>query len=315
MYESEFLRLVDEGKQPPANVTVEADLPKNPNEYRKGLSGRTLSLLTHEQIVASHRKSAGVDEHVESHDPRTQQEIACAHRNTIIHEDYPVTEEWLQGDIEDELNSIDRVMPANHGPRSEEQRRREEVDKVFAHMMAPALGPPLDEELDLGPNMQRMHGAVKSEELPMPSYLEAQVAYDRAHKHVPRFEPIAPPPNYGNRDSDLPKSAEEAAKQMQQKRWSAFEILTRAAEIVTGARLKTHGPKERNHQNIADLWTAYLGGRLKGHFTAKDVALMQALLKIARMNPLNEENPDDYVDGAGYIANAGEIALNGKEII
>jgi len=286
MYESEFLRLVDEGKQPPGNVTVEADLPKNPNEYRRGLSARTLGLLTQEQVVASHRKSTGVDEHVDSHDPRTEQEKRSFGVN-------------IQ---DEELDAIERVMPANHSP-----------------VLKPApewyhLGPPLDEELDLGPNMQRMHGAVKSEELPMPSYLEAQVAYDRAHKHVPRFEPIAPPPNYGNSDSNLPKSAEEIAKQMQQKRWGAFEILTRAAEIVTGARQATHGPKERNHQNIADHWNAYLGGRLKGRITAKDVALMQAELKIARMK-LGEENPDDYVDGAGYIATAGEIALNGKEII
>ncbi len=112
----------------------------------------------------------------------------------------------------------------------------------------------------------------------------------------------------------LPKSAEAALEQMQNKpRIGAFEILTRAAEIVSGDREATHGPKERNHQNIADHWNAYLSGRLKGYLTAKDVALMMVELKIARTK-LGDYNPDDYVDGAGYFGVAGEIAANGREV-
>ena len=98
---------------------------------------------------------------------------------------------------------------------------------------------------------------------------------------------------------------------------SAKSLLTCAAELVSGSRAAQHGPKERNHQNIADHWNAYLGARLDRPLSALDVALMMAELKIARAKGSIqmglEPNPDNFVDLAGYAGVAGEIALNGGE--
>lgn len=81
----------------------------------------------------------------------------------------------------------------------------------------------------------------------------------------------------------------------------------KAAELVSGDRQRTHGDKVQSHQNIADLWNAYLGERLKGLLSPRDVALMMALLKIGRTK-LGAYNPDDFLDLIGYGAVAAEIA-------
>lgn len=88
---------------------------------------------------------------------------------------------------------------------------------------------------------------------------------------------------------------------------NAAELVTRAAGLVGGDRAATHGPKLENHQNIADLWNAYLGRQLNAPIKASQVALMMALLKIARTK-CGAMNLDDYVDLAGYAGCAGEIA-------
>lgn len=94
----------------------------------------------------------------------------------------------------------------------------------------------------------------------------------------------------------------------------AGDITRHASLLVDGHRAAQHGPKERNHQNIADHWNAYLGDRLKTPITALDVALMMIELKIARTKHGGGRlNRDNYVDMAGYAGVAGEIALNGKE--
>jgi phage gp36-like protein len=95
----------------------------------------------------------------------------------------------------------------------------------------------------------------------------------------------------------------------------AHRICSEAAELVMGSRAGQHGPKVRNHQNIADHWNAYLGERLTMPLTALDVALMMVELKIARTKLSGgRSNRDNYVDMAGYAGVAGEIALNGKEV-
>lgn len=86
----------------------------------------------------------------------------------------------------------------------------------------------------------------------------------------------------------------------------ASEMLNRAAELVSGDREATHGPKLENHKNIASLWSAYLGVGIG----PKQVALMMALLKVARTK-LGNENIDDYIDLGGYAGVAGEIAMGG----
>ena len=89
------------------------------------------------------------------------------------------------------------------------------------------------------------------------------------------------------------------------------EILKEAEKCVCGEREQDYGKPENNFKNIARLWRAYLAAAHHGKFSflvAKDVAIMMALLKIARI--ATGENPDSFVDLAGYAACAGEIATN-----
>ena len=69
-----------------------------------------------------------------------------------------------------------------------------------------------------------------------------------------------------------------------------------------------YGDAEDAFGMIADLWNAYLKGRLHGTtLTQVDVAVLMSLLKVARQ-AYDPANVDHYVDIAGYIACGGEIA-------
>lgn len=80
------------------------------------------------------------------------------------------------------------------------------------------------------------------------------------------------------------------------------EILQTAEKLVNGNRDRTHGDKAVNHKNIASLWSSYLEVKI----TAKDVAILMVLLKLARTKA-GEHNIDDYIDACGYSAIAGEL--------
>ncbi len=80
------------------------------------------------------------------------------------------------------------------------------------------------------------------------------------------------------------------------------EILEAARVCVCGEREQDYGSPENNFEMIAQLWTVYTGHT----FTRKDVAMMMALLKAARIK--SGEKADSFVDLAGYAACAGEIA-------
>ena len=92
------------------------------------------------------------------------------------------------------------------------------------------------------------------------------------------------------------------------------EILDRAKECVTGKREQDYGSPESNFGLIADLWNDYLFHGLKFppeqavrlKITAKDVAMMMALLKIARIKN-GGGTGDSFVDLAGYAACGGEL--------
>jgi len=86
----------------------------------------------------------------------------------------------------------------------------------------------------------------------------------------------------------------------------AGEILQTAKDIVEGDRADNHGAMWVNHANIAALWAAYLGEKPGGNIEEHDVAVMMALLKIARTKT-GKFNPDDYVDAAGYMGIAGQL--------
>ena len=81
-----------------------------------------------------------------------------------------------------------------------------------------------------------------------------------------------------------------------------LDTLKAAAECVCGSREEDYGSPEDNFAVIAALWTAYTGTAV----TPKDVAMMMALLKIARAKAGSK--PDTYVDLAGYAACGAEIS-------
>ena len=90
------------------------------------------------------------------------------------------------------------------------------------------------------------------------------------------------------------------------------EILEAARVCVCGEREQDYGSPENNFETIGLLWSVYLRAAhpeinlaING-ITAKEVAAMMALLKVARI--ATGSSPDSFVDLASYAACAGEIA-------
>ena len=79
------------------------------------------------------------------------------------------------------------------------------------------------------------------------------------------------------------------------------EYLEKTIKIISGDRHKDYGDKTINHQNIADLWSIFLGHKV----TAQQAAICMLLVKVARLK--NKRTEDCYIDMAGYAAIAGEI--------
>lgn len=86
------------------------------------------------------------------------------------------------------------------------------------------------------------------------------------------------------------------------------EVLNAAVENVCGHRVHDYGSPEDSFSKIARLWTAYDGRTYDAH----DVAVMLALLKVARIST-GHGGEDSYVDLAGYAACAGEIKAKQEE--
>ncbi len=80
------------------------------------------------------------------------------------------------------------------------------------------------------------------------------------------------------------------------------ETLDKAKVCVCGRRENEYGSPEDNFASIASFWSVYKGVE----FTANDVAMMMALLKIARIRT-GSATDDSYVDLAGYAACGAEI--------
>lgn len=92
------------------------------------------------------------------------------------------------------------------------------------------------------------------------------------------------------------------------------ECLDIAKKIVSGEREKAYGSPENNFNRIAELWTTYLQGRDEerlDYLTAKDVAVMMMLLKVARLMS-GTSTQDSWIDIAGYAACGCELDT-GKE--
>lgn len=86
----------------------------------------------------------------------------------------------------------------------------------------------------------------------------------------------------------------------------AEDICKKAAELVGGDRAKAYGDMRSSTQRIATLWNAYLKP-VEYAISPYDVAIMMALLKIARA-ATGELNDDNYIDAAGYLGMAGQLA-------
>lgn len=82
-----------------------------------------------------------------------------------------------------------------------------------------------------------------------------------------------------------------------------IDILNEAINCVTGSREQDYGSPEDNFKIIADFWSAYKGVK----FSSVDVAMMMALLKIARIRN-GGGSGDSFIDLAGYAACGGEIS-------
>ena len=139
-------------------------------------------------------------------------------------------------------------------------------------------------------------------------------------KFVPDWEPVVGgfglPQDILHRYvfSDVAKSNihPDLVKAAAQPHTTASEIAARASDLVGGDRDRQHGQKSDNFERIATMWNAYLAIRRHpdAQLTAVDVGHMMAAMKLARTQS-GALNVDDYIDGAGYLACAGEIAQRG----
>ena len=85
------------------------------------------------------------------------------------------------------------------------------------------------------------------------------------------------------------------------------DILDAALSCVNGDREQDYGSPESNFSTIADMWNAYLQLNEAEKLSAKDVAAMMALMKIARISS-GHAKADNWIDLAGYAACGGELA-------
>ena len=86
------------------------------------------------------------------------------------------------------------------------------------------------------------------------------------------------------------------------------EILDTAKTYVNVDRAAQHGDAEKNFGLIGLYWSAHLDTFVG----PEDVAIMMTLFKLARAKG-NLGNPENWVDGCGYLACGGEIATEVEE--
>ena len=97
----------------------------------------------------------------------------------------------------------------------------------------------------------------------------------------------------------------------------ASSICHDAEELISGARAATHGDVIENHAAIAAIWNAILKAKWRDWdfvevpsvewLTPLDVLNMMEALKIMRRYG-GSFNLDDFIDGVGYAALAGQVA-------
>ena len=124
-------------------------------------------------------------------------------------------------------------------------------------------------------------------------------------------------------DTEIPETAAEAIEDARIKRVRAqilnegatierirAQILNEARDIICSDRNKQYGEPEDNFAVIGELWSQYLR-RSKDvaiDLNGYDVGMLMALFKIGRLETGTPKR-DNFVDLAGYVACAAEIAL------
>lgn len=110
-------------------------------------------------------------------------------------------------------------------------------------------------------------------------------------------------------DAEIPETAAETSEGVAIERIRA-QILNEARDIICSDRNKQYGEPEDNFAVIGELWSQYLR-RAKGadiDLNGYDVGMLMALFKIGRLETGTPKR-DNFVDLAGYVACAAEIAL------
>lgn len=85
------------------------------------------------------------------------------------------------------------------------------------------------------------------------------------------------------------------------------KILLEANKLTSGDRDIIYGPPNVNLTTYANLCTTYLEALPSSTLDATDGAILMVLAKISRIT-VNKNHRDNYVDGAAYMAIAGECA-------
>ena len=90
------------------------------------------------------------------------------------------------------------------------------------------------------------------------------------------------------------------------------EILQEAERCVCTDRQSQYGSAEDSFGTVAALWNIALAGRIEPELDAGDVALLMALLKVARIIT-GAYKADSYIDACGYLSIGGEIDAKAVE--
>lgn len=110
-------------------------------------------------------------------------------------------------------------------------------------------------------------------------------------------------------DAEIPETAAETTEDATIERIRA-QILNEARSIICSDRNQQYGEPEDNFAVIGELWSQYLR-RAKDadiDLDGYDVGMLMALFKVGRLET-GAPKRDNFVDLAGYVACAAEIAL------
>ena len=83
------------------------------------------------------------------------------------------------------------------------------------------------------------------------------------------------------------------------------DVLEEADSIVGGERKIAYGHFDKNHDDIAKIWSVIL----KTPIRADQVTLCMAGVKIARASNPDTYNRDNYVDGAAYFSMTNALLM------